>query len=57
VRLEQGKRIDQSDFNSSALHSVDFAAALDSSGRLRALIKRIDGQAWRADKCFLLHLG
>ncbi len=57
VRLEQGKRIDQSDFNSDALHCVDFAAALDSSGRLRALIKRIDGREWRADKCFLLSQG
>lgn len=54
LRLEQGKRVDESDLNGLGLESSVFAAALDSEGRLRALIKRIEGKEWRADKCFLL---
>ena len=31
----------------------DFAAVVDSEGRLRALIKRVTKEFWKADKCFL----
>ncbi len=52
--LEQGKQVNESDLNSAVEIASDFAAAIDSEGRLRALIKRIAKSSWRADKCFLI---
>jgi len=53
--LEQGKQVDESELNYTGENNVDFAAAIDSIGRLRALIKRVAQHSWRADKCFLLN--
>jgi len=53
-KLEQGKRVHQSELNAKTLSTENFAAALDSEGRLRALLKRLDHEVWQADKCFLL---
>ena len=52
--FEQGKQVNESELNSDMELSGDFAAAIDSEGRLRALIKRVAKSSWRADKCFLL---
>lgn len=54
LHLEQGKQVNESELNSSLELSDDFAAAIDSLGRLRALIKRVAKYSWRADKCFLI---
>ena len=56
VRLEQGKSVAQEELNSQQELLEDYAAVVDSAGRLRALIKRIGPQLWRADKCFLLSM-
>lgn len=55
--LEQGKRVEQADLHfgdPNGMNGIDFAAAIDNEGRLRALVKRLEGSQWRADKCFLL---
>ena len=54
LHFEQGKQVNESELNSSMELSNDFAAAIDSLGRLRALIKRVAKYSWRADKCFLV---
>lgn len=54
VHFEQGKQVNQSELNFAPPPDGDFAAAIDSAGRLRALIKRVAKHSWRADKCFLL---
>ena len=54
LHFEQGKQVNQSELNFVAPPDVDFAAAIDSTGRLRSLIKRVAKYSWRADKCFLL---
>lgn len=53
LHFEQGKQVNQSELNFETPPVDDFAAAIDSSGRLRALIKRVAKYSWRADKCFL----
>ncbi len=55
LHFEQGKQVNQSELNFAAPPDVDFAAAIDSTGRLRSLIKRVAKYSWRADKCFLLN--
>ena len=52
--FEQGKQVNESELNLKMECAGDFAAAIDSEGRLRALIKRVAKYSWRADKCFLL---
>ena len=54
LHFEQGKQVNESELNLVAETAGDFAAAIDSNGRLRALIKRVAKYSWRADKCFLL---
>ena len=54
LHFEQGKQVNESELNLVAESTEDFAAAIDSNGRLRALIKRDAKYSWRADKCFLL---
>ena len=54
LHFEQGKQVNESELNLLAETAGDFAAAIDSNGRLRALIKRVAKYSWRADKCFLL---
>ena len=54
LHFEQGKQVNESDLNLKLEYEGDFAAAIDSEGRLRALIKRVAKTSWRADKCFLL---
>ncbi len=54
LHFEQGKQVNESELNSSIELFNDFAAAIDSLGRLRALIKRVAKYSWRADKCFLI---
>lgn len=54
LHLEQGKQVNESELNCSMELANDFAAAIDSAGRLRALIKRVAKYSWRADKCFLI---
>ncbi len=54
LHFEQGKQVNESELHLVAETAGDFAAAIDSSGRLRALIKRVAKYSWRADKCFLL---
>ena len=54
LHLEQGKQINGSELNLEKELIDDFAAVVDSEGRLRALIKRVAKNAWRADRCFLL---
>ncbi len=54
LHFEQGKQVNESELNLVAETAGDFAAAIDSNGQLRALIKRVAKYSWRADKCFLL---
>jgi len=54
LHFEQGKQVNQSELNFQAPPEEDYAVAVDSAGRLRALIKRVAKYSWRADKCFLL---
>jgi tRNA pseudouridine55 synthase len=54
LHLEQGKQVNESELNMVTSPEQDYAAAVDSAGRLRALIVRITKYSWRADKCFLL---
>ena len=54
LHFEQGKQVNESELNCSTELVNDVAAAIDSEGRLRALIKRVAKYSWRADKCFLL---
>jgi tRNA pseudouridine55 synthase len=54
LHLEQGKQVNESELNPTSVVEGDFAAVIDSAGRLRALIKRVAKYSWRADKCFLL---
>jgi hypothetical protein len=56
LKLEQGKSVMQDELEASTPWTEDYAAVVDSAGRLRALIKKIDPQLWRADKCFLLSM-
>lgn len=53
LHFEQGKQVNESELNLVAETAGDFAAAIDSNGQLRALIKRVAKYSWRADKCFL----
>ena len=54
LHFEQGKQVGESELNSTEEIIEDFAAVVDSEGRLRALIKRVAKDAWRAVRCFLL---
>ena len=53
VHLEQGKRVDASMLPGEQPLSESYAAAIDSDGRLRALVIRKEANQWRAGKCFL----
>ena len=54
LHFEQGKQVNEFELNLDRELNADFAAVVDSEGRLRALIKRVAKNAWRADRCFLL---
>ena len=54
LHFEQGKQVNESELNMASEFEGNFAAVIDSAGRLRALIKRVAKYSWRADKCFLI---
>jgi tRNA pseudouridine55 synthase len=56
LKLEQGKSVMQEELEASPPWTEDYAAVVDTEGRLRALVKKISPQLWRADKCFLLSM-
>jgi tRNA pseudouridine55 synthase len=56
LKLEQGKSVMQEELEATNPLIEDYAAVVDTAGRLRALIKKIGPQLWRADKCFLLSM-